>query len=107
MNATQQDNVFYAPVDGLAADGVVYQDTEKYENGNFVTTDYALMQNGFTYEYATGSDLVSAMTVDVTVVKDFIRCALWGRNQECAPFCRSGEQRPNGGCTYGLCFAPV
>ena len=57
VNATQQDNVFYAPVDGLAADGVVYQDTEKYENGNFVTADYALMQNGFTYEYATGSDL--------------------------------------------------
>ena len=34
VNATQQDNVFYAPVGGLAADGVVYQDTEKYENGN-------------------------------------------------------------------------
>lgn len=44
VNATQQDNVFYAPVGGLAADGVVYQDTEKYENGNFVTADYALMQ---------------------------------------------------------------
>lgn len=40
VNATQQDNVFYAPVDGLTADGVVYQDTEKYENGNFVTADY-------------------------------------------------------------------
>ena len=32
---------------------------------------------------------------------------LWGRNQECAAFCRSGEQWPNGGCTHGLCFAPV
>ena len=78
VNATQQDNVFYAPVGGLAADGVVYQDTEKYENGNFVTTDYALMQNGFTYEYATGSDLAGAMTVDVTVVKDFYQVRFYG-----------------------------
>ena len=78
VNATQQDNVFYAPVDGLAADGVVYQDTEKYENGNFVTADYALMQNGFTYEYATGSDLAGALTVDVTVVKDFYQVRFYG-----------------------------
>ena len=78
VNATQQDNVFYAPVGGLAADGVVYQDTEKYENGNFVTTNYALMQNGFTYEYATGSDLAGALTVDVTVVKDFYQVRFYG-----------------------------
>lgn len=78
VNATQQDNVFYAPVDGLAADGVVYQDTEKYENGNFVTADYALMQKGFTYEYATGSDLAGALTVDVTVVKDFYQVRFYG-----------------------------
>ena len=78
VNATQQDNVFYAPVDGLTADGVVYQDTEKYENGNFVTADYALMQNGFTYEYATGSDLAGALTVDVTVVKDFYQVRFYG-----------------------------
>ena len=78
VNATQQDNVFYAPVGGLAADGVVYQDTEKYENGNFVTADYALMQNGFTYEYATGSDLAGALTVDVTVVKDFYQVRFYG-----------------------------
>lgn len=78
VNATQQDNVFYAPVGGLTADGVVYQDTEKYENGNFVTADYALMQNGFTYEYVTGSDLAGAMTVDVTVVKDFYQVRFYG-----------------------------
>ena len=86
MNATQQDNVFYAPVGGLAADGVVYQDTEKYENGNFVTADYALMQNGFTYEYATGSDLAGAMTVDVTVVKDFYQCAFMGTKPRMCSF---------------------
>ena len=36
------------------------------------------MQNGFTYEYATGSDLAGAMTVDVTVVKDFYQVRFYG-----------------------------
>ncbi len=78
VNATQQDGVFYVPVDGLSADSVVYQDTEKYENGNFVTADYDLMQNGFSYEYATGSDLAGAITVNVTVMKDFYQVRFYG-----------------------------
>lgn len=36
------------------------------------------MQNGFTYEYATGSDLAGALTVDVTVVKDFYQVRFYG-----------------------------
>ena len=28
--------------------GMLFDVAEKYENGNFVTADYALMQNGFT-----------------------------------------------------------
>lgn len=68
--ATQADNVFYTAI-SLDGNRLKYQQTDSYENGSFVTTDYALMQNGFQYEYDTGNSQVDLLDVSVLPQKNF------------------------------------
>lgn len=77
-NATFAGNLFYVPVPDLDGQRLVYQATDKYEDGSFVTADYSLMQNGFAYEYATGSDVAGALEVSVAVKKNFYQVRFYG-----------------------------
>lgn len=67
---TQQNNTFYAQV-ALDGNRLVYQETESYADGHFVTTNYDLIKNGFAYEYDTGNEETEAMDVTVICDKNF------------------------------------
>lgn len=68
--ATQSNNTFYVAVP-LAADRIVYTNMESYSDGQFVTTDYSRMLDGFVYDYSTGNSNSEPIDVTVTCEKNF------------------------------------